>query len=103
MITELMLAKYCGAYLPSVPKPLVQTLAHIGKYYTPKFIEKAVRMTCTVHPLTRQEHAMCGECAVSFLWSKFPLTLPQHKCDYCESVVDLPALAAQLHDLPATI
>ena len=48
MITELMLAKYCGAYLPSVPKPLVQTLAHIGKYYTPKFIEEAVRMTCIV-------------------------------------------------------
>ena len=53
MITELMLAKYCGAYLPSVPKPLVQTLAHIGKYYTPKFIEKAVRMTCTPRRLQR--------------------------------------------------
>ena len=53
MITELVLAKACGAALPVVPKALVQTLAHIGNIYTPKFIEKAVRMTITPRRLQR--------------------------------------------------
>jgi len=53
MITELVLAKACGAALPSIPKALVQTLAHIGNIYTPKFIEKAVRMTITPRRLQR--------------------------------------------------
>jgi hypothetical protein len=53
MITELVLAKACGAALPAIPKALVQTLAHIGNIYTPKFIEKAVRMTITPRRLQR--------------------------------------------------
>ena len=53
MITELVLAKACGAALPVLPKALVQTLAHIAKYYTPKFVEKAVRMTVTPRRLQR--------------------------------------------------
>jgi len=53
MITELVLAKACGAALPVVPKALVQTLAHIGNIYTPKFMEKAVRMTITPRRLQR--------------------------------------------------
>ena len=53
MITELVLAKACGTALPVVPKALVQTLAHISNIYTPKFLERAVRMTINPRRLQR--------------------------------------------------
>jgi len=55
MIVEHMLTKACRQYLPSVPKQLVQTLAHIAQWYTPKYIEKAVKMTLKERRLQRLE------------------------------------------------
>jgi hypothetical protein len=53
MIVEHILTTACGTYLPSIPKPLVQTLAHIAQWYTPKYIEKAVKMTLKERRLQR--------------------------------------------------
>jgi len=53
MIVEHMLTKSCKQYLPTVPKSLVQTLARIAQFYTPKYVEKAVRMTLKERRLQR--------------------------------------------------